>query len=627
MSVETGGRAGDVVGPAVEAADIRAAVAGLTVPALLARRARTRPDDASIHWRRDGAWHAWSWREYGEQVARVAGALRGLGFGRGDRAVLMTHPQPEFHVADSAVLLLGGCPISIYTSSPPERVRYLVNHSRASVVIVEDRRLLEPVLAVRDELPGLRHVVVVDPDPGPGDGELPPGVLRWDDLLAAEPVDLDACAAAARPDDLCTVIYTSGTTGVPKGVMLDHAAVLWMCESYVRRYPQDLTGARWISYLPVAHIATRLYAQYLHVHAGLEDVMCANPADIGPVLVDRPPQLFFAPPRLWETYRTSLLEWIDTIDDPARRARLGRAMQVSQEAALIGLGGGVMPPALAREHGELRPACDELRAHLGLGELITGATGAAPTSPELIAAWTGLGVPMFEGYGLSESTGMLTVDPFAYRFGTVGRPMPGVELRVADDGELLFRGGNAFKGYLDDPERTAEVVDADGWVATGDLATIDDGYVVLRGRKKELIVTAGGENVSPVAVEHALLALPLVGQACVVGEGRPMLGALVLLDGHAAAAWASDHGVAFTDPEELATDSAVLAEVARQVAAANEQLVRQEKVRRFRVVPGEWLPDSDELTPTAKLRRSGVVTKYAAEIEAMFAGPVTVPEL
>lgn len=203
--------------------------------------------------------------------------------------------------------------------------------------------------------------------------------------------------------------------------------------------------------------------------------------------------------------------------------------------------------------------------------------------------------------------------------------MPGVELRIAEDGELLFRGGNALKGYLDDPERTAEVVDADGWVATGDLATIEDGYVVLQGRKKELIVTAGGENVSPVAVELALLTMPLVGQACVVGEGRPGLGALVVLDGHAAAAWASDHGVASTDPAELAATPAVLAEVARQVAVANEQLVRQEKVRWFRVLPAEWLPDSDELTPTAKLRRSQIATKYDAEIGAMYSGPATVP--
>ena len=582
-----------------EAEDIRRRVAGLTVPALLARQVRTRPDDASVHWRRDGRWHAWTWREYGDQVARVAGALRALGVGRGDRVVLVTHPQPEFHVADSAVLLLGGCPISIYTSSPPARVRYLVDHSRASLVIVEDRERLAPVLAVRDDLPGLRHVVIIDP----GEGDLPPGVLRWDELVAADPVDLEAHAATARPDDLVTVIYTSGTTGTPKGVMLTHAAVLWTCESYIRRYPQDLTGARWISYLPVAHIATRLYAQYLHVYAGLEDVTCPNPADIGSVLVDRPPQLFFAPPRLWETYRGDLLTWIDTLDDPARRHRLHRAMRVSQEAALIELGGGAVPPDLAAAHAELRPAYDELRAHLGLGDLLTGATGAAPTTPELIAGWTGLGVPMFEGYGLSESTGMLTVDPFAYRFGTVGRPMPGVELRLAADGELLFRSGGAFSGYLDDPERTAETVDADGWVATGDLATIDaDGYVILQGRKKELIVTAGGENVSPVAVETALLAQPLIGQVCVVGEGRPGVAALVVLDPHAAAAHDGD----------------LHEEVGRQIAAANETLVRQEKVRRFHVVAEEWLPDSEELTPTAKLRRAGIAKKYEAEIDALY---------
>ncbi|SQE00362.1 AMP-dependent synthetase and ligase [Parafrankia sp. Ea1.12] len=635
----------EVVGSADEAADIRAAVAGLTVPTLLARQCRSRPDAVSIHWMRDGEWQAWTWRQYGAQVARMAGALERLGFGRGDRALLMTHPRPEFHVIDSAVLLLGGCPISIYNSSPAERVRYLAAHCRASLVVVEGRELLARVLAVRAELPDLRHVVVIDPAPtGSGDtgggtgseaaggenlgggaaGDVPPGVLRWDDLLAADPVDLEARAATAGPDDPCTVIYTSGTIGVPKGVMLDHRAVIWQCESYLRRLDRDLTGARWVSYLPVAHIATRFYAQYFHVYAGLEDITCPNPADVESVLIDRPPHLFFAPPRLWEKYLISLREWIGAMDDPARATRLTRAMRVGEEAALLELTGGDVPPRLAREREELRPATRELRARLGLGDLLTGAIGAAPANPQLTAAWIGLGVPMFEGYGLSESTGMLTVDPFAYRLGSVGRPMPGVELRVAPDGELHFRAGSAFRSYLDDPEQTAAAVDAEGWVRTGDLATIDDGYVRLRGRKKELIITAGGENVSPVAVEFALAAQLLVGQVCVLGDGQPALGALVVLDPQAAAVWAGVNGIPFTHVDELAADPRVLAEVGRQIARANDLLVRQEKVRRFHVLRHEWPLDSDELTPTAKLRRDQIAAKYQAEIAAMFAAPANV---
>lgn len=406
---------------------------------------------------------------------------------------------------DSAVLLLGGCPISIYNSSPAERVRYLAAHCRASLVVVEGRELLARVLAVRAELPDLRHVVVIDPAP-------------------------------TGPDDPCTVIYTSGTTGVPKGVMLDHRAVIWQCESCLRRLDRDLTGARRVSYLPVAHIATRFYAQYFHVYAGLEDITCPNPADVESVLIDRPPHLFFAPPRLGEKYLISLREWIGAMDDPARATRLTRA----------------------------------------------------------------------------------------YRLGSVGRPMPGVELRVAPDGELHFRAGSAFRSYLDDPEQTAAAVDAEGWVRTGDLATIDDGYVRLRGRKKELIITAGGENVSPVAVEFALAAQLLVGQVCVLGDGQPALGALVVLDPQAAAVWAGVNGIPFTHVDELAADPRVLAEVGRQIARANDLLVRQEKVRRFHVLRHEWPLDSDELTPTAKLRRDQIAAKYQAEIAAMFAAPANV---
>ncbi len=291
IGADAAGPPGDIIGSSEEAKDISASIAGLTVPQLLVRQSKTRTDEPSIQWRSEGNWHAWTWRQYGHLVARLSGALVRLGLGRGDRVVLMMQPRPEFHVADSAVMLLGGCPISIYNSSPPAKIRSLVDHCRASVIIVDDIGRLASVLDARPELPRLRHVILVDS----GGPETPTSVLRWEDLIAADPVDLESYARLGRPDDLCTVVYTSGSTGEPKGVMLDHAAVLWTCESYVRRLQLDLTGARWLSYLPVAHIATRLYAQYLHAYAGLEDITCPNPNDVESVLVDRPPQLFFAP--------------------------------------------------------------------------------------------------------------------------------------------------------------------------------------------------------------------------------------------------------------------------------------------------------------------------------------------
>jgi len=613
---------GATVGSAEEDEDIRRTVAGLTVPRLLLKQIRSRPDDASIQWRTgSNSWRAWSWHEYGNVVGRVAGALQRLGFRRGDRAILMLHPSPQFHAVDSAILVLGGTPISIYNSSPLVRIRTLARHCQARVLVVEDRTLLSSVLEVRDQLPQLRTVIVIDT----GGSALPSSIVRWDDVLSAEPVDLEQYAHGGQATDLCTVVYTSGSTGEPKGVMLDHAAALWTCESYLRRMERDLTGARWISYLPVAHIATRIYAQYLHVYAGLEDVTCPNPSDVDSVLVERPPQLFFAPPRVWEQYLARLESWIDTSGDPERRTQYRDAIDVSAQAALVELDRGSVPVELAAKRDAAKPLCHELRTQLGLGELVTGATGAAPTTPSLIATWIGLGVPMFEGYGLSESTGLMTVDPFAYRFGRVGRPMPGVQMRVAEDGELLFRGGSAFRGYLGDPDLTAEVLERDGWVHTGDLGRLDDGYVVLEGRKKELIINSGGQNISPTAVEMALLSMPLIGQVCVVGDNRPTLGALILIDPDAASRWLSARGVPGPERSHLHLDETLTAEITREIATANQQLARHERVTHFVLLPGEWPIDSDELTPTGKLRRGGIATKYADLIELMFAGPANVP--
>jgi long-chain acyl-CoA synthetase len=546
--------------------DIDKLVQGDTVSSRFRDTVNAHPDGVALRWKRDDdTWGELTWADYADQACRVAAGLSELGLTRGDRLVLLMRNRPEFHIYDVAGLLCGATVFSIYNSSSPDQIEYLISHSEAKIAVVENAEFLARVQKVRDQLPNLEHVVVLDES----------------DLAENSPVDIDLAASVAQPEDLATIIYTSGTTGPPKGVMLSHYNIVFTAEGYVSILDRDLVGFRAISYLPMAHIAERMSGHYLGILGGLEVTTCPDTSLLSKYLTEVRPQTFFGVPRIWEK------------------------LHAGAQAALA---------------GKDDVPGDVVRQVLGLDAAEIAVTGAAPISVEVLEWFRSIGVPLSEIYGMSESTGPITWDPHEIRVGTVGRPFPGCTVKLLDDGEVVFQGGNAFLGYLKDPDKTDEAIDDDGWVHTGDIGTFDDdGYLKIVDRKKELIITAGGKNISPANIEAALKSFPLIGQACVIGDNKPFISALLVLDGDTAPAWAKQHGVdASGGLAALAGNDEVLAEVEREVNEANQRFSQVERVKKWTLLHDEWLPDSDELTPTMKLKRRGIHEKYAADIDAIY---------
>jgi long-chain acyl-CoA synthetase len=596
--------------------EIAAAVEGHTVATRFRDTVRDHPDRVALRWKDGDGWGEWTWRDYADRACRVAAALSELGVVQGERVVLMTRNRPEFHALDLGVLLVGATPVSIYNSSAPEQVQYLASHCGAVVAIVEDIDYLERILKVRDDLPALEHVVIIDDD-----GRAPDDVLHWDDLLARDPLDLDQAATIARADDLATIIYTSGTTGPPKGVMLDHANIVWTVDSLLRCWTDDDPDPRFsrmVSYLPMAHIAERMVSHYQGVIAVFEVTTCPDASQIGSYLADVRPEILFGVPRVWEKLHAGVLAVARA--NPDQQAALDAALPIGERAAEHRARREPLPADLAAALEGVKPVLDLVCSLLGLDHVKAAITGAAPIPRGVLQFFRSIGVEMSEIYGLSETSGPMTWAPFRVKVGTVGHAIPGCEVTLADDGEVLARGGNIFRGYLNDPERTAETLDDDGFLHSGDIGEIDaDGYLKIVDRKKELIITAGGKNISPANLEAALKAFPLIGQACVIGDNRPFVSALLVLDPEVAPPWAANHGVEGKSLQELAEDPTILAEVQRNVDDANARFARVEQIKKFVLLGDEWLPDSEELTPTMKLKRRGVHAKYVDQIESMYA--------
>jgi len=552
-----------------------------------------------------------SWSSLARRVDALAAGLARRGVGRGDTVALLLSNRPEFHLADLAAVTLGAVPFSVYTTLPPEQMAFVIRDAGARVAIVE-RALLDSLRAARRELPELAHVVVVD-------GEAPAGTV------ALGEVETDGGAvspAALEPDDLVTLIYTSGTTGPPKGVQLTHRNVMALARALAQVVPLE-PGGRVVSWLPAAHVAERAAHHYLPVVFGLSVTTIANPREIVAALPQVRPSWFFAVPRIWEKMKAGLEARLGGLP-PEQRERVQQALGAALEKVRLEQAGRPVPAAVsaavARADAELFAG---LRAMLGLDQAVAINVGAAPTPRDVLEFFHAIGLPLSEIWGLSETTGgATTAPPGRIRIGTVGPPLPGVEIRLADDGEVLVRGDTVMAGYRNLPEKTQEVLSPDGWFATGDVGAIDaDGYLRIVDRKKELIISSAGKNMSPANIESALKgASPLVGQAVVIGDRRPYNTALLLLDPDYAPAWAAQHGLAGRSLAELAREPELLDAMRAGVEAANGRLSRVEQIKRFHVVPGEWMPGGDELTPTMKLKRKPIAEKYAREIESLYAG-------
>jgi long-chain acyl-CoA synthetase len=596
--------------------EIMAVVEGQTVPSEFAKTVEANRDKVALRWMNDdGSWGEWTYGEYAERATQVAAALRAMGVAKGEHVVLMMRNIPEFHVVDMAAYMIGATPISIYNSSSPEQVEYLVNHSEAVFAIVEDMGFLERFLKVRDQLGGLRGIVVLN-DP---DGLAPDDVLGHEALHAHGSIDLADAASHVDPDDLATMIYTSGTTGPPKGVMLTHRNICWTVESLRRALPfDDYVGKRIISYLPMAHIAERMTSHYAGAFLGYEVTTCPDPTGIAPYLGHVKPHFMFGVPRVYEKVYAGVNAVLAA--DPEKAEKFAEALAAAEPIVEAMDWGTATDEQIATYQFLDEVAFKQVRELLGIEALECAVTGAAPLPAEILTWFRCIGVPLSEIYGMSESSGPMTWTATRIKAGTVGPAVPGLEVKLADDGEIICRGGNVFGGYFKAPDKTAEALDADGWLHSGDIGEVDeDGYFRIVDRKKELIITAGGKNISPANLEAALKTIPLVGQACAIGDQRPFVSALVVLDPDVAPAWAQANGIEFTSLADLAEHPDVVAEIDRGLTEVMGQFNNAERVKKVKVLGEEWLPDSDLLTPTSKLKRRGIHSAYAEHIEGLYA--------
>ena len=512
---------------------------------------------------------------------------------RGDTVALMLSNRPEFHLADLAAMTLGATPFSIYGTFTPDQIEYVVSDAGARVALIERQ--------FADSFPALDHVLVLE------DG--------W----PSEPgFDPEPHRRAIEPDDLVTLIYTSGTTGPPKGVQLTHRNLTAAIETtrVLIAFPD---GARVISWLPAAHIAERMAHHYLPIALAMTITCCPDPRAIAAYLPAVRPTWFFAVPRIWEKLKAGL-EAVLTQGENAERNRgwlEAATRKVEHEQARE-----PVPDELAATVEQAdRELFAGLRTMLGLDQVASVNVGAAPTPREVLVFFHAIGIPVAEIWGMSETCGAGCANPPGkIRIGTVGPPAPGVELRLADDGELLVRSQTVMTGYRNAPDKTAEALDDDGWLHTGDIGEIDDdGYVWIVDRKKEIIINAAGKNMSPSNIESALKgASPLIGQACVIGDGQPYNTALIVLDSDFGPAWATQQGIENAGLAALARDERLRAAVQKGVDDANAKLARAEQIKKFTLVEGDWPPGGDELTPTMKLKRKPIASKYAGEIAAMY---------
>ena len=608
-SVTPSGRDGSH--PADVAARLDRLVSTRTVPAEFLDTARTHLDRIALRWKEGTSWRELTWGEYRDRVAHVAGGLLRRGVQPGDRVLLLLPNRPEFHITDMAVMSIGATPVSLYLTASPEQIDHIVDNTAARLAIVHDAALLDRFLASEVAHEADVDVVVVD-------GTGVEGRATLADLEAAEPVDLDVMIADLDPQAPATIIYTSGTTGPSKGVELSHRNVLWATRSLEMVLGDvDLAGRRIVSYLPMAHIAERSTTHYSAAMSGYEVTSCADPSQLADHLREVRPHLLFGVPRVWEKIRSGVEAVLAA--DPEKRRQFDEAIAAAGPLrARVADGTASEEDRSTLEFLEM-VAFVPARTALGLDEIEIAVTGAAPIPPDTIEWFRSLGVPLSEIYGMSESAGPIAWTTAPVAAGTIGPVIPGGELRLADDGEILFRGGNVFTSYLGRPDATAETVDAEGWLHTGDIGVLDaDGNLRIVDRKKELLVTAGGKNVSPANLEAAIRSLPLVAHAVAIGDDRPYITAMVTLDREALMAWAAERSLGLDDPVLLAAHPEVIAEVELGVSAVMERFSRAEQVKRIAVLDDEWLPDSAFLTPTMKLRRRSIHDHYAERIDALY---------
>ncbi|MFG2388085.1 AMP-dependent synthetase/ligase [Streptomyces lavendulae] len=595
----------------------------LTLPALLVRNAAEHGELPALSWREGDAadWRTLTWSEVRHEVAVLAAGYAALGVERGEHVLMMMGNRPEHWLSDLALVHLGAVPVTVYGTSAPEQIAHIARHSRARLAVVEGARELarwEPLLQ-DPEVPLGRLVVAEAAEAGP---HRTYASVRSDGVRLHRADAFEKGWRESRPEDPLTVVYTSGTTGDPKGVRLTHRNIL-LQSVRLDRHTDLPEHAEHLCYLPFAHIAERILGIYLPLLRAAHVRLVADPTAVAAAVRERHPVQFFGVPRVWEKLAAAVKAVIAGLPEEQQRAIEGAGALARTRAGHRERGEEV-PAALEASYAEAKErVLDPLLRRAGLDRLEWTASATAPMPIDVVRFWAGWGITIMDAWGLTETSGVCTVNSRdAFRLGSVGRPIEGLELRIAEDGEILTRGATVFDGYLR-PDGTVESAhDAEGWFPTGDVGRLDgDGFLWLTDRKKELIITSTGKNVSPALVENTVKEHPLIGQALVHGDGRSYLVALLVLDPELAPAWAAARGIGTASLAELAGHPAVLEETARAVAAANARLNRTEQIKRYRLLAEEWGPQTGELTPSLKLRRRVVREKYGPLIEELYEGP------
>ncbi len=595
-----------------------------TLPHLFFAQASRLGSRVALRRKEFGIWRRITWTEYAEQVRAVAYALLALGLAKGERVGVIGENRPEWLYCDLGIQAAGGTTTGIYATSSPEQVHYILEHSEARVVIVEGEEQLDKVLEVRKALTKLAHIVVMDPEGLRTFHD--PMVMMFGDFVRLgqqhadrHPSLLDDRLASLDGDDVAFFLYTSGTTGPPKGAMLTHRNLVWALQTNTRTIVPATDQDEVLSFLPLAHIAERSFSLTLPVYCGYTVNFAENLDTVPQNLREVRPTIFFAVPRIWEKLHSGVLLTMLEADWP-KRVAFALAAHVGRTYAYRKLTRRSIPPWLALAYAAaqasvLRP----LRYRIGLDRVRIALSAAAPISPDILRFFWSLGVEIREIYAQTEGTGIGTAHPIGdVTLGTVGKPCPGVEVRLATDGEILVRGPNVFKGYFKDPELTAQTI-IDGWLHSGDVGEFDaDGNLRLTDRKKDIFINAYGKNIAPQYIENKLKFSPFVNDAVVIGDGRKYLVALIVIDEENVAKWAQDRRVPFTTFTDLSQSSHVRKLIELEVDAVNRTLSSPEQVKKFALLPKRLYAEDGEVTPTMKVKRKVIMEKFAPVIAHLY---------
>ena len=571
-----------------------------------------------------GIWEEQSWRDLGGHARRIAMALAADGVQPGEVAAILANTRREWSYADYGILLAGGVSSGIYPTDAASQVHYLCADSAARVLFVEDDEQLDKVLEVRDRLPLLSRVVVFDME----------GLERLDDPMVmsleafeargaahdeANPDEFERRLAACGPHDLAILIYTSGTTGKPKGAMLSHRNLCSVMERFAPELSADENDDK-MAFLPLCHVAERMVGQFLSLETGARLNYVENPETIAENIREIAPSIILCVPRVWEKFYSAVSIRLREAT-PLQRWAYGVALSIGYRVADRRLSGQPVGAGLLAAFGLARfLVLNNIRKAIGVNRMRWAISGAAPISPELIRWYHALGVPLYEGWGMSETTagGSLNL-PGAIRLGTIGRPQPWAEMKVSAEGEILIRGDSVFMGYLNQPDKTAEAIDSEGWLHTGDVGTVDeDGFFRITDRMKDIIITAGGKNITPSEIENELKFSPYITDAVVIGDRRAFLTALVMIDHENVERFAQELNVPFTNFQSLCRTREVQELIQGEVDRVNAKFARVEQVKKFRLIEHKLTAEDEELTPTMKLKRKLVNEKYRDLIESMY---------